>query len=105
MNFCAVAVALSDFGYKPIGIRLDSGDLAYLSNRARDAFRRIADELSLPWFAQLSIVASNDINEETILSLNEQHHQIDCFGIGTHLGMKFFSLTKAIQILKSDSFQ
>jgi len=85
LNFCAVAVALSDFGYRPIGIRLDSGDLAYLSNRARDVFRTIAVELSLPWFAQLNIVASNDINEETILSLNDQHHQIDCFGIGTHL--------------------
>jgi nicotinic acid phosphoribosyltransferase len=67
LNFCAVAVALSDFGYRPIGIRLDSGDLAYLSNRARDAFRKIAEELAIPWFSQLSIVASNDINEETIL--------------------------------------
>ena len=86
LNFCAVALALSDFGYRPIGIRLDSGDLAYLSNRARDAFRKIAETLELPWFAELTIVASNDINEETILSLNDQHHQIDCFGIGTHLG-------------------
>ena len=86
LNFCAVAVALSDFGYKPVGIRLDSGDLAYLSNRARDAFCKIGTELALPWFSQLNIVASNDINEETILSLNDQHHQIDCFGIGTHLG-------------------
>ena len=86
LNFCAVALALSDFGYRPIGIRLDSGDLAYLSNRARDAFRKIAETLELPWFAELTIVASNDINEETILSLNDQHHQIDCFGIGTQLG-------------------
>jgi len=85
LNFCAVAVALSDFGYRPIGIRLDSGDLAYLSNRARDVFHQIGKELSLPWFSDLIIVASNDINEETILSLNDQQHQIDCFGIGTHL--------------------
>ena len=86
LNFCAVAVALSDFGYKPIGIRLDSGDLAYLSNRARDAFVKISEHLNMPWFAGLTIVASNDINEETILSLNDQDHQINCFGIGTHLG-------------------
>lgn len=42
----------------------------------------VAKHYDLPWFAELTIVASNDINEETILSLNEQGHKIDCFGIG-----------------------
>ncbi|XP_043264237.1 nicotinate phosphoribosyltransferase isoform X1 [Colletes gigas] len=85
LNFCAVALALNDLGYKSIGIRIDSGDLAYLSNAARDIFERIAAKYNIPWFAKLMICASNDINEETILSLNEQSHKIDCFGIGTHL--------------------
>ncbi|KAK9298404.1 hypothetical protein QLX08_008206 [Tetragonisca angustula] len=85
LNFCAVALALNDLGYKAIGIRIDSGDLAYLSNTARDIFERIAIKYNIPWFAKLTICASNDINEETILSLNEQNHKIDCFGIGTHL--------------------
>uniref|UniRef100_A0A182P4P9 Nicotinate phosphoribosyltransferase n=1 Tax=Anopheles epiroticus TaxID=199890 RepID=A0A182P4P9_9DIPT len=85
LNFCAVALALNDQGYRAIGIRIDSGDLAYLSCLARETFERIAERFKLPWFSKLTIVASNDINEETILSLNEQGHKIDCFGIGTHL--------------------
>ncbi|KAG8293226.1 hypothetical protein J6590_023386 [Homalodisca vitripennis] len=85
LNFCAVALALNDLGYRAVGIRIDSGDLAYLSNKARECFVKIATKYNIPWFSQLQIVASNDINEETILSLNEQGHKIDCFGIGTHL--------------------
>ncbi|KAK2581351.1 hypothetical protein KPH14_008118 [Odynerus spinipes] len=85
LNFCAVALALNHLGYQAVGIRIDSGDLAYLSNAARDVFETLADKYSVPWFGRLTIVASNDINEETIISLNEQSHKIDCFGIGTHL--------------------
>ena len=87
LNFCAVALALNDCGYRAVGIRIDSGDLAYLSVLARETFESIAETFKLPWFSKLTIVASNDINEETILSLNEQGHKIDCFGIGTHLGI------------------
>lgn len=85
LNFCAVAMALNDLDYRPIGIRIDSGDLAYLSKLARATFEKVAHQYNIPWFAKLKIVASNDINEDTILSLNEQGHKIDCFGIGTHL--------------------
>lgn len=62
-----------------------SGDLAYLSCVARDYFRKVGEDYEIPYFGQLLIMASNDINEETILSLNEQVHCIDSFGIGTHL--------------------
>ncbi|XP_064540840.1 nicotinate phosphoribosyltransferase isoform X2 [Drosophila montana] len=84
-NFSAVALALNDLGYHALGIRIDSGDLAYLSCLAREAFEKVAEHFKVPWFNKLTIVASNDINEDTILSLNEQGHKIDCFGIGTHL--------------------
>ena len=85
INFSAVALALGDLGYEPVGIRLDSGDLAYLSLVAREVFTQISKDFKRPSFAELMIMASNDINEETILSLNEQGHEIDSFGIGTHL--------------------
>lgn len=85
LNFCAVAMALNVLGYRALGVRLDSGDLAYLSNVARETFRNLGTHFDIPWFAKMTIVASNDINEETIISLNEQGHKIDCFGIGTHL--------------------
>lgn len=94
MNFCAVALALNDQGYRAVGIRIDSGDLAYLSVLSRETFELVATRFKIPWFSSLKIVASNDINEETILSLNEQGHRIDCFGIGTHLGKRFFFYRK-----------
>jgi len=94
-NFCAVALALNDLGFRAQGVRLDSGDLAYLSVVTRQSFRKIAREYKVDWFEKLTIVASNDINEETIHSLNQQRvvmdkgqpqgHEIDSFGIGTHL--------------------
>ncbi|KAK7252824.1 hypothetical protein RIF29_37044 [Crotalaria pallida] len=84
-NFCAVALALSDLGYKAVGIRLDSGDLAYLSCEIRKIFCSIENEFKLPNFGKTSITASNDLNEETLDALNKQGHQIDAYGIGTYL--------------------
>ncbi|RWS02909.1 nicotinate phosphoribosyltransferase-like protein, partial [Dinothrombium tinctorium] len=85
LNFCAVAMALNDLNYRAIGVRIDSGDLAYLSRITFDIFEKISKLYNLPWFEKLQIIASNDINEETIYSLNDQGHKINCFGIGTHL--------------------
>ncbi|KAK3872181.1 hypothetical protein Pcinc_022732 [Petrolisthes cinctipes] len=85
LNFCAVAMGLNDLGYRALGIRIDSGDLAYLSCVARTTFVTVAEKFNVEWLEHVQIVASNDINEETIISLNEQGHKIDCFGIGTHL--------------------
>lgn len=84
-NFSAVALALLELGYQPQGVRLDSGDLCYLSQRCRAFFKNIAKEFNVPGFEKLIITASNDINEATLSALNKQGHEIDAFGIGTHL--------------------
>lgn len=61
-----------------IGIRLDSGDLAYLSKEAR----RMLDEAGFP---EAKVVASNDLDEYTIINLKQQGARIDVWGIGTKL--------------------
>ncbi|MFS0781920.1 nicotinate phosphoribosyltransferase [Bacillus sp. 1P06AnD] len=61
-----------------LGIRLDSGDLAYLSKQAR----KMLDEAG---FTEAKIVASNDLDENTILNLKNQGAKIDTWGIGTKL--------------------
>lgn len=65
-------------GYKPLGIRLDSGDLAYLSKQAR----KMLDEAG---HSEAKIFASGDIDEHIIASLNAQGAKIDVWGIGTKL--------------------
>lgn len=59
-------------------IRLDSGDLAYLSKESR----KMLDEAG---FTNTKIVASNDLDEYTILNLKSQGAKIDSWGIGTKL--------------------
>jgi nicotinate phosphoribosyltransferase len=83
-NFLSVALALMDLGYKPRGVRIDSGDLAYYSKQTRELFRKTG-EIHGRDLGSFVIVASNDINEATLASLNTQGHEINVFGIGTHL--------------------
>jgi len=79
-----VALALSEIGYRPRGIRLDSGDLAYLSKECRKRFIQVSEQFKVD-FSKLTIVASNDLSEKVLWSLKEQGHEIDAFGIGTNL--------------------
>jgi nicotinate phosphoribosyltransferase len=60
------------------GIRLDSGDLAYLSKEAR----KMLDKAG---FHDTKIIASNDLDEATIINLKSQGAKIDIWGIGTKL--------------------
>ncbi|MFV9511044.1 nicotinate phosphoribosyltransferase [Tepidibacillus sp. LV47] len=64
--------------FKNYGIRLDSGDLAYLSKQAR----KMLDEAGFP---EAKIVASNDLDEELIRDLKLQGAKIDIWGVGTNL--------------------
>nr|CAH8823861.1 unnamed protein product [Trichobilharzia regenti] len=84
-NFCAVALALHEYGYQAIGVRIDSGDLPYLSLESRKAFALISSYYKLPWFLKLQILVSNDLNEDTLHSINQQDHSIDAYCVGTHL--------------------
>lgn len=61
-----------------IGIRLDSGDIAFLSKEAR----RMLDEAGFP---NAKVVVSNDLDEYTILNLKSQGARVDSWGIGTKL--------------------
>jgi nicotinate phosphoribosyltransferase len=69
---------LRERGYRLEGIRLDSGDLAYLSVEARKI-------LDAEGFTETAIVASNDLDEHVIASLKEQGAAITVWGVGTRL--------------------
>jgi nicotinate phosphoribosyltransferase len=69
---------LAEAGHRLAGIRLDSGDLAYLSQEAR----RLLDEAG---FADATILASNDLDERVIESLEQQGAKIGAWGVGTRL--------------------
>lgn len=69
---------LKPMGRRLKGIRLDSGDLAYLSKEAR----KMLDDADLK---DCIIVASNSLDEYTITSLNRQEAMIDSYGVGEKL--------------------
>ncbi|MDF2717111.1 MAG: pncB [Paenibacillus sp.] len=72
------AKKLEERGKRMNAIRLDSGDLAYLSKRARE----MLDAAGLPY---VKIVASNDLDETLIFNLKAQAARIDTWGVGTQL--------------------
>ncbi len=79
-NAIRVFTELRESGKMPekYGIRLDSGDLAYLSKMAR----KMLDDAGFP---EAFITASSDLDEYVIDSLNSQDAKIDSWGVGTKL--------------------
>lgn len=77
-----VGKRMRECGQSLDGIRLDSGDLAYLSIEAR----KILDEAGL---TDAKIVASSDLDEHLIASLKQQGAKIDIWGVGTQLATAY----------------
>ncbi len=77
-NAIIVAKEMQARGEQLRAIRLDSGDLAFLSRRARD----MLDQAGLGY---VKIAASNQLDEYVIRSLRQQNAPIDIFGVGTSL--------------------
>lgn len=77
-NAIKVFKELRASGHTPKGIRLDSGDLAYLSKKAR----QMMDEAGFP---EAKICVSGDLDERSITSLLQQGAKIDSWGVGTKL--------------------
>lgn len=73
-----VGLWLREQGHEMVGVRLDSGDLAYLSIEAR----KLLDAAGFP---DAVIVASNDLDETIINSLKQQGACINVWGVGTKL--------------------
>ncbi|WP_254508340.1 nicotinate phosphoribosyltransferase [Anatilimnocola floriformis] len=77
-NAIEVGQRLRARGHEMVGIRLDSGDLAYLSIEAR----KLLDAAGFP---KAAILASNDLDEKIIESLKQQGAKIAVWGVGTKL--------------------
>lgn len=77
-NAITVFKELEAQGHKGVGVRIDSGDIAYLSKKARKMF----DEAGLDY---IKIVASNSLDEFIIRDLIVQGAKIDSFGVGERL--------------------
>lgn len=77
-NAITVFREMKEQGLTPLGIRLDSGDLAYLSKAAR----QMLDDAGFP---DTKIFASGDLDEYTIDQLRLQDSRIDIYGVGTRL--------------------
>jgi nicotinate phosphoribosyltransferase len=77
-NAITVAKEMEQNSHRLQGVRLDSGDLAYLAKQSR----KMLDDAGLHY---VKIIASNQLDEWVIKSLLDQNAPIDVFGVGTSL--------------------
>lgn len=79
-NAVSVARKMKKKGHLPVGVRLDSGDMADLSKKVR----RIFDKAGL---SEIKIFASGGLDEFRIAKIIEEGAPIDAFGVGTKIGV------------------
>lgn len=77
-NAIIVFKELEKSGFRPSGIRIDSGDITYLSKKSREM-------LDSAGFPDCQIIASNSLDEYIIRDILLQGAEIDCFGVGERL--------------------
>jgi nicotinate phosphoribosyltransferase len=77
-NALVVAKELEERGHRLAGVRIDSGDLAYLSRKIRACFDAAG-------FGGVKIVASNELDEQVIESIRSEGGRVDIYGVGTRL--------------------
>nr|XP_025044735.1 nicotinate phosphoribosyltransferase [Pelodiscus sinensis] len=84
-NFCAVALALNQLGYRAAGVRVDSGDLGQQSRAIRRVLQTCGAAFQVPWLATIPIAVSSDVSERSLQELMQEGNEIDMVGIGTNL--------------------
>jgi len=94
---------LAPRGYRPAGVRIDSGDIAYLSKKAR----KMLDDAG---YSDVKIVASNSLDEYIIRDLLIQGARVDSFGVGEKLITSksepvFGGVYKLVAIQKGDGYE
>jgi nicotinate phosphoribosyltransferase len=77
-NAIKVAKELRKKCHELMGIRIDSGDLAYMSRKAR----QMLDQAGFP---EVKIIASNELDEYIIESIKNEDGKVDIYGVGTKL--------------------
>lgn len=84
-NYLAVACALSDAGYKPLGLRLDSGNIEKLVCDIRQNCALVAQQLCKNWIVSLHIFVSGDLNLNRVKQLEKSGARVNGYLVGTDL--------------------